>query len=205
MLIARRPAVLAVLILFGGLPGVLHAHVTPDVAADSVAVRRGTAVAKTWDGGAATANWGDGANWSPDGVPTSADDVTLGGANTININVAATTRDLLLNNAGLTLTVNAGFSLAVSGSLNLTAGIFNTAAAFPTVTGTVNVAGGTVGFTGAGAQTIPAYSYNSLTLANAGVKTFSAGTTGVAATLSITGTATANATTNATTISYNGS
>ena len=47
---------------------------------------------KTWDGGAATNNWGDAANWNADGVPTSTDDVDLTGANTININVAATSK-----------------------------------------------------------------------------------------------------------------
>ena len=34
------------------------------------------AVEKTWDGGAGTANWHDAANWSPDGVPAAADDVS---------------------------------------------------------------------------------------------------------------------------------
>jgi len=32
---------------------------------------------KTWDGGAASTNWYDATNWSPDGVPTYADDVVL--------------------------------------------------------------------------------------------------------------------------------
>jgi hypothetical protein len=214
---------------------------------------------KTWDGGAGTNNWGDAANWNADGVPVSTDNVDLTGANTININVAAVANNLLLNNAGLTLTVNSGNSLTVSGNLTLASGTLNTATAFPTITGTVNIAAGTVGFTGGGAQTIPAYNYNNLTssstgsrtlassgsigvagtftpgtntytstgstidyngggiqtiatfnydnltLSNAGVKTFSAGTTGVAGTLALAGTATANATTNSSTISYNGS
>ena len=30
-----------------------------------------------WDGGAATSNWDDAANWNPDGVPTSADHVCI--------------------------------------------------------------------------------------------------------------------------------
>jgi hypothetical protein len=214
---------------------------------------------KTWDGGAGTHNWGDAANWNRDGVPTAADDVELTRADTININVAATTKHLLLNNASLVLTTEAGHSLAVSGNFTLSSGTFNTAAAFPTVSGTIDVAGGTVGFTGSGAQTIPAYNYNNLTssstgsrtlangstigiaglftpganaytitgntidfngngaqtvsafnynnltLSNTGEKTFSAGTTAIAETLSVTGSATANATTNASTLSYNGS
>ncbi|MFA6057553.1 MAG: T9SS type A sorting domain-containing protein [Taibaiella sp.] len=214
---------------------------------------------KTWDGGAGTHNWGDAANWNADGVPAATDDVDLTGSDTININVAATTKNLLLDNASLVLTTNAGNSLSVSGNMTLTNGTFNTAAAFPSVSGTVNVAGGTVGFIGSipqtiptynynnlisgstgsrtlansgiigitgtftagtntyvttgstvdlnsgGAQSIPALHYNNLTLSNAGVKTLDAGTTGIAGTLSITGTAIAKATTNFATVSYNGS
>lgn len=214
---------------------------------------------KTWDGGAGTHNWGDAANWNTDGVPTATDDVDLTGTDTININVAATTKNLLLDNASLVLTTNAGNSLSVSGNMTLANGTFNTAAAFPSVSGTVNVAGGTVGFIGSipqtipaynynnltssstgsrtlansgiigiagiftagtntytttgstvdlnggGAQSIPALNYNNLTLSNAGVKTLDAGTTGIAGTLSITGTAIAKATTNFATVSYNGS
>jgi hypothetical protein len=80
---------------------------------------------KTWDGGAATNNWGDAANWNTDGVPASTDDVDLTGANTININVAAVANNLTLNNANLVLTINSGNSLAVSGALTLTSGTFN--------------------------------------------------------------------------------
>lgn len=214
---------------------------------------------KTWDGGAGTPYWGDAANWNTNGVPLSTDNVELNGADTININVAAVTKNLLLNNPGLVLTTNAGNSLAVSGNFTIATGTFNTAAGFPAVTGVIDVSGGTVGFTGTGAQTIPAYNYNNLTssaagsrtlagsgtigiagsftpgtnsytisgstvnfngngpqiipafnfnhltLGNAGIKTFSAGTTGVAGVLSITGSAVANTTANAATISYNGS
>ncbi len=214
---------------------------------------------KTWDGGASTNNWGDAANWNADGVPTSSDNVDLTGAHTININVTAATNNLLLNNASLVLTVNSGNSLTVTGNLTLTSGTLNTANTFPIVTGTVNVAGGMVGFTGSGSQTILAYNYNNLTssstgsrtlagggtigiagtftpgtntytntgstidynaagvqtiaafnynnltLSNSGIKTFATGTSGIASTLSITGSATANATTNSSVISYNGS
>jgi hypothetical protein len=213
---------------------------------------------KTWDGGAGTSNWGDAANWNVDGVPAATDNVELTGANVININVAAVTKNLLLSNSGLILTTNAGSSLTVSGDFNLISGTFNTAAAFPTVSGTVDVTNGTVGFIGSTAQTIPAYNYfnlvssstggrtlagsgvigianafspgtntytttgsavdfngsgaqtiprfnyHHLTLTNSGLKTFDAGTTGIAGTLAVTGSATTNAAANASTISYNG-
>ena len=39
------------------------------------------AATKTWDGGAATANWSDAANWNADGTPTSSDAVLLDNSN----------------------------------------------------------------------------------------------------------------------------
>jgi len=213
---------------------------------------------KTWDGGAGTNNWGDAANWNTNGVPEATDNVELTGAYTININVAATTKDLLLSDPGLVLTTNSGNSLAVSGNFSLASGTFNTAAAFPAITGTVNLAGGTVGFIGTTTQTIPAYSYynlmssatgnrvlastgiigirnafipglntytvtgstfdfngntaqtiaaavyNNLTLSNAGIKAFAAGTTRIGGVLSSTGSAVADAVTSASRISFNG-
>jgi hypothetical protein len=156
---------------------------------------------KTWDGGAATNNWGDAANWNTDGVPVATDNVDLTGADTININVAAVTNHLVLNNAALTLTVNSGNSLTVSGNLTLTTGTLNTASAFPTVTGTVNVAGGIVGFTSTGAQTIPAYNYNDLTSSSTGGRTLAAsGTIGVAGTFTP---GTNTYTTTGSTVNYN--
>ncbi|WP_426330167.1 fibronectin type III domain-containing protein [Pedobacter sp. R-06] len=138
---------------------------------------------KTWDGGAGTSNWGDAANWNTDGVPTATDNVELTGANIIDINVAATTKNLLLNNTGLRLSINSTKSLSVSGDLTLTSGIFNTAAAFATVSGTVDVSGGTVGFTGTAAQTIPAYNYNNLTSSSTGSRTLAnSGTIGISGT-----------------------
>jgi hypothetical protein len=136
---------------------------------------------KTWDGGAGTHNWGDAANWNTDGVPTATDDVDLTGADTININVAAAAKNLLLDNTSLVLTTNAGNTLSVSGNMTLTNGTFNTATAFPAVSGTVNVAGGTVGFIGSIAQTIPAYNYHNLSSSSTGSRTLAnSGTIGIA-------------------------
>lgn len=157
---------------------------------------------KTWDGGAGTANWGDAANWNTDGVPAATDNVELTGPYLININVAAVTKNLLLSDPGLVLTTNAGNSLSVSGNMRLAAGTFNTAASFPSVTGIVNVSAGTIGFTGTGAQTIPAYNYYNLTSSGNGARVLAgAGTIGIANTF-ISGT---NAYTVAgSTIDYNG-
>jgi len=143
----------------------------------------GDPAATVWTGGAGTNNWGDAANWNPAVVPSANTDVNLTGANTIDVNVVAAAYDLTLNNAGLTLTVLTGNSIAVSGSLTVTAGTLNTQAGFPAVTGSVNLNGGTVGFTGSGAQTIPAYNYYNLTSSSSGARTLaSGGTIGVAGT-----------------------
>lgn len=212
---------------------------------------------KTWDGGAGTTNWGDAANWNPNGVPTVNDNVELTGPYIININVPATTKNLLLSDPGLVLSTTGTNTLSVSGNLILASGTFNTVGVFPSVTGLVDVSAGTVGFTGSVSQTIPAYNYynlvssstgarvfassgtigiansftpgtniytvtgstvsynggsqviaaavyNNLLLDNAGVKTFAAGITSVAGSLTIADTVTEDAELNAGTISYNG-
>ena len=93
---------------------------------------------KTWDGGAGTNNWGDANNWSPDGVPIASDNINLTGANVINIDVInAAANNLVLNNAGLVLTVNQGNSLAINGNLSITAGIMSTVTG---LTGAITVA-----------------------------------------------------------------
>jgi VCBS repeat-containing protein len=141
---------------------------------------------KTWDGGAATSNWGDAANWNPDGVPSASDDVSLTGANTINVNVAASTNDLTLNNASLTLTVNSAQSLTVTGNFTVTSGTLNTQAGFPTVSGTTSLAAAsTVGYTGSGSQSVAALTYGNL-VSSSGTNTL-AGNVTVAGDLTVSG------------------
>ncbi|MDP2886618.1 MAG: hypothetical protein Q8P51_16540, partial [Ignavibacteria bacterium] len=125
----------------------------------------------TWDGGAASNNWGDANNWNPDGVPTSIMNVDLSGANTIDINVVAVCNLITLNNAGLLLTIKSGNSLTVSGNLTIQNGALSTEVAFPAVTGTTSITGGTVGYTGSGAQAVVALAYNNLTVSTGGTKT----------------------------------
>ena len=163
-----------------------------------------TAVLKTWDGGASTNNWGDANNWNPNGVPTSSNNVSLTGANTININVAATVNSITLNNGSLIVTIQPGDSLSVSGDLIMANGMLNTQGAFPKVTGTVTLSGGTVGYTATGAQSISVQSYYHLTLSGGGTKTFGPDTTSIAGDFTLGGSATADATSNSTTIVYNG-
>jgi hypothetical protein len=43
--------------------------------------------AKTWDGGGATNNWSDGANWSGDTIPGSSDDVTFDSTSSKNVTI----------------------------------------------------------------------------------------------------------------------
>jgi len=164
-------------------------------------------VPKTWDGGASTANWGDAANWNPDGVPTSSNNVTLsaGGATSINVNVAANTNNLTINSSNISLTVASGQSLTIAGNFLMSDGTMNLldlTSPFPAVTGTVTISGGTIGYTGSGAQSVSTQSYYSLNLAGSGAKTF-AGTTNIAGDFTIGGTATA--TTTGTSIVFNGS
>src|SRR3972149_6405729 len=139
-----------------------------------------TAVLKTWDGGAATNNWGHGNNWNPNGVPGSSNNVNLTGANTIDVNVAASVNSITLNNSSLAVTIQTGNSLTVGGDFLLASGMLNTETTFPAVTGTVSITGGTVGYTNGGAQTIAVQSYYHLSLSGSGTKTFGAGTTGIA-------------------------
>jgi uncharacterized repeat protein (TIGR01451 family) len=127
---------------------------------------------KTWDGGAGTNNWGDANNWNPDGVPAASSDVSLTGANTIDINVAAVCNSIVLNNANLILTVKSSKSLTASGNLTLSAGTLRTEAAFPTVSGTTDVSGGTVEYCAtSGTQSVAVKSYNNLTISGGGTKT----------------------------------
>lgn len=44
-------------------------------------------VARLWNGGASTLNWGDAANWNPSGVPTSADAITIATGVSVVVNV----------------------------------------------------------------------------------------------------------------------
>jgi hypothetical protein len=128
---------------------------------------------KTWDGGAGTNNWGDANNWSPDGVPVASDNINLTGANVIGIDVInAMTNNLVLNNSGLVLTVNQGNSLAINGSLTLTAGTMSTVAG---LTGAITVANN-ITVAAAGSLTINTTLKTGGSINNTGVLTATNGT-----------------------------
>ena len=142
---------------------------------------------KTWDGGAATPNWGDAANWNPDGVPSSLNEVDLSTSNTIVVDIAADTKNLTLNSGGLTLTIQAGFSITVAGNYSHQAGTLNTEASFPAVSGSVILTGGTVGYTASsGSQTVSARAYQNLVISGGGTKTLGGNST-IAGDLTISG------------------
>lgn len=83
--------------------------------------------AVAWDGGAATTNWFDAANWDNDAVPTDADDVTIGAAFTVNVNGNAVCNSLTVEgtlrpdaSAARTIEVDENLTVAATGSIKYT-------------------------------------------------------------------------------------
>ncbi len=100
----------------------------------SDAAGRVSVSAKNWTGASST-NWNTAGNWSPSGVPTNTNIVTIptGVTNMPNVGAAATCLDLILG-SGTTLTVAASQTLTVAGNFTNQGG---------TISGT-----GTVAFSG---------------------------------------------------------
>ena len=118
---------------------------------------------KIWNGSSSN-NWNDAANWTPSGIPTSLDAITVGTAATININTAAVSSDVTIGHSSVTVTIVSGNSLTVSGNLVISSGTLNTESSFPTISGTTTLSGGTIGYTGTVAQTVKALDYSNLTI-----------------------------------------
>lgn len=78
---------------------------------------------KTWDRGANTNNWGDANNWSPDGVPSATDAVTIPNNFTVSVNTAAVCASLTIatGNANTTVAISGSNSLTVSGTVTIEA------------------------------------------------------------------------------------
>ncbi|MFN8178070.1 MAG: T9SS type A sorting domain-containing protein [bacterium] len=115
----------------------------------------------TWDGGASTTNWGDAANWNPDGVPTAASNVSLSaaGATTVDVNgpFAANNLDLgsnmTLQLGSNTLTLNGNYN-QTAGAIDLGTGTLEAKGNFARSAGTFTGNAGTTVFSGSAAQAI---------------------------------------------------
>jgi hypothetical protein len=116
-----------------------------------------------WDGGASTTNWGDGANWSNDTVPTSTTDVSLsfGSPTTIDVNGTFSVKNLTV---GANTTLNFG-----AGTLNVTGNYIQSG-------GTLNINSGNFNVTGASTLNGGSTNVNSGTYLSSGAFTLSGGT-----------------------------
>jgi hypothetical protein len=83
---------------------------------------RCTPTAVTWDGGAGTLNWGDANNWSPDGVPGAADDVTVNAAGAVTVTFSGGASTIKSLQLAASLTVSGG-NFVVTNGLTMNAGV----------------------------------------------------------------------------------
>lgn len=115
--------------------------------------------AVSWDGGAGTSNWSDGANWSNDLVPGVSDDVVIASAVTVNIAASTTVQSLTLgvSGGGTASVLNFNYDaigtampLTTTGNLTVYSGASIThTAGTSAVVGTVNlIVGGSAQITG---------------------------------------------------------
>ena len=132
----------------------------------------------TWDGGAGTILWSDALNWSTNIVPTLTDDVYFDGIANIEIDEPAEVKNLILNNAGIVVSMQTGnpnSTLTVTNGVTLTEGTLNSNEGILTVGGnwtnnaTFNSNSGTVEFNGLFPQYLSGTSttnFNDITLTN---------------------------------------
>jgi hypothetical protein len=87
---------------------------------------------KTWDGGGATSNWSEAANWSDDLVPGAADTVIFDGTSTRNATIDTDiVVDILNVHAGYSGTISQGSSnVTVNGQFRQLAGTFSAGGTF---------------------------------------------------------------------------
>jgi hypothetical protein len=129
------------------------------------------AVDYTWNGSSDT-DWGTSANWTPNGVPTSADNVTISspGTNTLSINSARTVINFTLSGTG-------DFTTTSAGSLTITGTLSSTSSATPSLNcaSTVTISSGS-------SQTIPAWNFGNLNASGGARVLASSGTIGICGT-----------------------
>ena len=107
----------------------------------------------TWNG-ATDGSWNTATNWTPNGIPSAADNVIFNvvGTNLTNFNTTQTVNDLTLIGSG-SLNLGATGNLTISGNITYQ----NSASATFNCTSTLNI-------TSASSQTIPALNYGNLNL-----------------------------------------
>ena len=148
---------------------------------------------------------------------------TLDGSGTLSAASTVSAAHTVLSSANLTIsgtmTINNGVTVTNNGTVtasdlgastgtwlqNAGTAVLNYSGSSITPTLTATTSGNTVNYNAAGPQTVKATNYYDLQLSNSGTKTFASGTSGIANTFTIGGTAIADATTNSTTIDCNGS
>ena len=98
-----------------------------------------------WDGGAATSNWGDAANWDPDGVPTGSDNVSLtqASATAIDVDGNYAVQNLEIGNY-VTLSILGTNTLTLTGGLQQGGSAINVGTGALSITGSALIAGGTL-------------------------------------------------------------
>ncbi len=156
---------------------------TPDagnVRAYRLAITPATAACqgKVWTG-AISSDWHDAGNWSPAGVPIAGDSVVIPATGVTN-NPTIGTSDVSVTNLTVVspriLTVNAGRTLNVTGTTLINGTLTVTGATAFNAAG-AGLTSSNVIFNGTTPQTIPALSYNNLTVNNASGTTLSGNTT----------------------------
>lgn len=122
----------------------------------------------TWTGSTST-DWATSSNWSPTGVPTTFDNVTISspGTNTLSINSSRTINDFTVSGTGTFNMTSAG-SLTVNGNLSSS----TSAAVSLDCASTFNVAS-------TSAQTIPAWAFGNLNATGGNRTLVASGTIGI--------------------------
>lgn len=97
--------------------------------------------AVSWDGGASTTDWNTAANWNPDGVPTSADDVTISTSATVSSTAAVSFNSLTIGDGAGSVTSTVRIATLTSGG-SLTVrqgGVFEQSSSSSTLSFTGNI------------------------------------------------------------------
>ncbi len=143
-----------------------------------------------WTGSGGTSSWNNAQNWSALGVPTSGNEVQITMAATIDVDVAAYAKRVVVSNSSAVLNILSGYYLRTQQDLTLQNGRVNIQINNLDSLTAVNFTGGTVAYTvPSGNQIVRDTVYNNLEVSGGGVKS-ARGNLTVSNTLSILGSAT---------------